>query len=713
MDTPVHHSPVRHNAISGQAHGPVLQAGAIHGGVHLHQAPHVTPRSVPRQLKPPVAHFTNRRRELATMGRIAAADTDTHPVLVVLYGTGGVGKTGLALQWLHQAADSYPDGQLYADLATGPERGPMAAISVLTHFLRALGVPGEHIPVCADDAAALFRTVTAGRRIAVLLDNAVSAAQVQALLPSSPASTVVVTTRWRLAGLAMAGAAFVPVQPLPRPEGAQLLARMLGADRTQTQSEAVAGLVDLCAGLPIALSIAGAQLAVRPEWPVSQLVQQLADERRRLTTLAMEGTALVDIFNLSYRYLSSEAARAYRLLGLLPGPDFSIEAAAAVIQQPVEETRYVVAGLVDACLLEETNGASRYRFHDLVRLHAREHAGADGGEAVRHRVVGRLLEHYLVLSRAASQAVAPLEWHLAPAVDPHESAALPDVTGQRGLQLLERDLPNLMAALEAGAECGLDQPVWQLAEAMWPLFLLRKHFPEWMATYRLGIEAATRCGDHAARSRMHHHLGFAHHNLGRADEALQHGEAALAAARGAGHDQATAEAVSLIGMAHRSAGRPHDAIGVLREAVELDHRAGRVRGEALGLRRLGQALVDAGMPHEAIGQLERSRDLAASLPDSMVQAMTMVWLADALTRTGRAAEAAGTAREALEVLRYSGSDQYQAQALMVAGEAAEQMQETETARQLLRQARAFYKAAGALDLRRVDHALGRVEAAQP
>ncbi|MGW5018373.1 ATP-binding protein [Streptomyces cacaoi] len=702
---------------SAQIQGAVVQTGPVHGGVHLHQPSRPdesTHRGVPHQLKPCPGNFTDRERELREMDRIADARTDgAGPALIVLFGIGGVGKTALSLRWLHQVSHCYPDGQLYADLATGPGRSPSAASSVLAGFLRALGIDSEHIPVDVDQAAALFRSTTAHKRILILLDNAVSAAQVRTLLPSSPTSAVVVTTRWRLSGLALEGAAFVPVMPLPQQAGRELLVRTLGVDRATAEAEAVAGLVGLCAGLPIALSIAAARLVARPEWPVSRVVRELSDEQRRLKALAMEEVTILSVFDLSYDGLSTGAARAYRRLGLVPGPDFSIESAAAVVQEPVEDAALLVDNLVDASLLEE-HGPDRYRFHDLVRLHARRHAEVEDGDVTRRCVVARLLEYYLLLGRAVDRAVTPLEWHLAPAGRSHEP--VPEFTpvpefadGQEALQLLERELPNLMAALEAGHECGLDQPVWQLAEAMWSLFLLRKHFPEWMVAYRLGIEAAARCGDHAAHSRMHHHLGFAHHNLGRADEALQHGNAALAAARRAGHEQAEAEALSLVGMAHRSRGRPHDAIGVLREAVELDHRAGRVRGEALGLRRLGQALVAAGMPGEAIGRLERSRDLAESLSDDNVRAMTLVWLADALTRTGRAAEATATAREALEVVRTSGSDQYQAQALMVWGEAAEQLEDLTTARRLIQQARAHYLAAGAPDLRRVDQALARME----
>ncbi|WP_206321957.1 tetratricopeptide repeat protein [Streptomyces sp. HNM0575] len=712
-----HHQAVLHetnNSIAGSAHvhGPSLQAGSIHGDVHVHHAELAALRQklVPRQLRPAPAHFTNRAAELLALDRITGSHQENRPVLAVISGPGGVGKTTLALRWLHDVADRYPDGQLYVDLASDPAGVPEPTDSVLGGFLRALGVEGGKVPAEAEEAASLFRSITARSRLSILLDNAVSAAQVRSLLPSSAMSTVVVTTRWRLGGLARDGAEFLPVTPLPKQAGRELLTSTVGKRRTSAEAEAVAGLVRLCAGLPLALSIVGARLVMRPQWSIARVERELKDEQRRLQGLAMEDVSILSVFDFSYDGLPPDAARAYRWLGLHPGPDLALEAAAAALELPEDDAIALLESLVDASVLEP-GGSGRYRFHDLIRLHARQRAETRDGATARDGVIQRLLEYHLALATEVDHVVTPLEWQLGPV---HRAADSRTTfrTGREALKVLEGELPNLMALMRAGHERHFDSLVWQLAEAMWSFFLHRKHFPDWMAAYRLGIKAASRCADPAALSRMHHHLGFAFHNLGRREEALEQGLSSLDSAREARHERAETEALGLVGMAYRSQGRFDEAVGVLRQAVALDHRAERVRGEALGRRRLGQALLAAGRTYEAIDQLVRGRDLAESLSDQKVKAMTMVWLADAYRRAGRAGEAVTIARAAWPLIDDSGSSQYRAQVLMVWGEAAEALGELATAHGLIGRSRGFYRQAGAPDLGRVDRALARIEAQQ-
>ena len=261
------------NAITGGVAGTSVQAGAIHGSVHFHHDAAGGIPAIPRQLRPPPAHFTGRGRELAELDRIAGVRERDGPALVVISGPGGVGKSALALRWLHGVIDHYPDCQLYVDLAAG-----QPLISVLGGFLRALGIAAERVPVEVGEAASLFRSLTAGKRIAVLIDNAGSAAQVRTLLPASALSVVVVATRWRLGGLVMDGAAFLPVGPLPAAAGAELLERAVGGSRLAHEPDAVARLVELCGGLPLALAIVGARLAMRPDRPIAGVAQELTDE---------------------------------------------------------------------------------------------------------------------------------------------------------------------------------------------------------------------------------------------------------------------------------------------------------------------------------------------------------------------------------------------------------------------------------------------------
>lgn len=696
------------NTVSGGSLGANVQAGTIHGGVHVH--PPADSRLVPRQLPPVPVYFTNRTVEARLLDEAWGGWREGAPAVALLSGPGGAGKTALASSWGGRAADRFPDGQLYADLGGfGPGR-PVEPEQVLSSFLRALGVAPERVPVELTEQASLFRSMTARSRLLVLLDNATSAAQVAPLVPGSAECMVLVTSRLRLAGVLARGAALVEVAALSQEHAMELLVRAVGRPVADSEEQEVGDLARLCGRLPIALCVAGARLASRPRWPVGRVVRDLTDEQRRLAALSMdESVSVTSVFDVSYEGLSAPQARAYRLLALHPGPDFGLGAAAAVMELPVEEATEVLESLVDASVLED-RGIDRYRFHDLIRLHARERAAEHDGDAGARAVVERVAEHYLTVVVAADRTVNPGEWHVGPAYGRDGAAGPVFATGIEALDSLESELPNLMAVLRSATDFGLDQLVWQLCEAMYSLFLYRKHFQDWIAAYGMGIEAADRCGDEAAKSRMHHRRGTAFHNLLREEEALGEGRAALAAARAAGHGPAESAALQLVGMAARGLGRFDEAIGTLRQAVEVDRRAGEVRSEALSGRLLGSAHHAAGHTAAAVEALERSCELAAGLDDAPVLAMSRVYLAEALTRADRASEAVQLAREAWAVMEDSGSSQYRARIMMAWGRAAEGLGDLTTARECLLRALDYFTEAGVPDLRPAQEALSRVDA---
>ncbi|MFJ6797657.1 ATP-binding protein [Streptomyces sp. NPDC091268] len=685
-----------------------VQAGTIHGGVHVHHQP--PPRVVPRQLPPVPAHFTNRTAEAGLLDEAWQGRREGAPVVVLLSGPGGAGKTALASFWGGGSASRFPDGQLYADLGGFRPQQQVEPGRVLSGFLRAWGVAPEQIPVESDEKAALFRSLTAQSKLLVLLDNVTSAAQVAPLMPASADAMVLLTSRLRLPGVLARGGALVEVAALSQEHAVELLVRAVGRTRGDAEEEQVADLARLCARLPIALCVAGAQLASRPRWPIGRVVRQLADEKSRLAALsADEGVSVTSVFDVSYESLSEQQARAYRWLALHPGPDFGLRVAAAVLELPVEETAEVLESLVDASVLED-HGADRYRFHDLVRLHAQACAAAEDGEGTARAVLRRVAEHYLTMAVAADRTVMAGEWHVGPAFGRDAEGEVLFATTLEALDGLEAELPNLMAVLRAAYEHGVDRLVWQLCEAMYALFLYRKHFEDWIAAYGMGIEAAVRCGDDAAKSRMHHRRGVAFHNLVREEEALEEGRAALAAARAAGHALAESAALQLIGMSSRGLGRFGEAIEALGQAVELDRRAGQVRSEALAQRLLGSAHHAAGHVDRAVDALDRACELAAGLSDPPVLAMSRVYLAEALTRAGRASEALELARAAWTVMEHSGSSQYRARIMMAWGQAAEGTGDLATAREHLVRARDFFTDAGVPNLRPVQEALSRVEA---
>src|SRR6266536_654060 len=305
----------------------------------------------------PSPYFTDRHRELGDLDQwlLDQPDHRTNRVMMIT-GTAGVGKTALARRWLHSLGDRFPDGELCADLRGYGADGPKAPGEILGQFLRVLGVPSERVPGSLDEQTALYRSLTASRRMLVLLDDAASTTQVRPLLPGSSDTVVVVTSRRRLGGLLAAGAALLPLGPLREPAAVELLARFIGTKRVDAERAAARALVQLCGCLPIALSV--------------------------------EDVSVRAAFDLSYQTLPADTARLYRTVGLLPGADFNRAVVAAAADLPIEEADRLLGMLVDASMLEE-RGEDSFGLHDLLHLHARLQAEASDPPAERQAVVRR------------------------------------------------------------------------------------------------------------------------------------------------------------------------------------------------------------------------------------------------------------------------------------------------------------------------------------
>ncbi|HEY5987816.1 MAG TPA: hypothetical protein VIV12_15790, partial [Streptosporangiaceae bacterium] len=486
-------SPAWRNELAGHVHGSAVQAGSIHGDVYFGAtAPGRMP--VPSQLPPPPAHFTDRSGELADLDRLMGENDPARPAtLVVVTGVGGVGKTSLATRWLHQGRKHFPDGQLYADLRGFGSGEPVRPADVLGRFMRALGVPPDRIPVGLAEQAPLYRSITAGRAIVTLLDNAASAAQVRVLLPGAGSSLVVVTTRRRLAGLALDGARFLDVSPLDEQAAVELFGRIAGVGRTQSQPGAARAVVRLCGLLPLAVCVAAARLAPYPTWPLQRAAEELAGEQHRPSALSVEDISVRTILDASYQALAPAVARAYRLLAQIPGPGFGPGAAAAALGCAPAEGGRLLSLLVEASLLEET-GQQSWRFHDLVRLHAREQAQTDPADD-RRAAVARIVDWYLRTAVAADLTVIPGRWHLGSGYERAQQEP-PAFSGPaQALDWLESELPGLLAALRLAHEEGMHDKAWQLCEALWGLFVYRRPYRDWLEAHALGLASARVCGD--------------------------------------------------------------------------------------------------------------------------------------------------------------------------------------------------------------------------
>jgi hypothetical protein len=659
------------NEISGTVTGPVLQAQSIVGDVHIDWGSS-TPTPIPAQLAPAPAVFVDREEEFARLDAVLAAADDTTgtPVLTVVTGLGGVGKSVLALKWLHQVRPRFPDGQLYAGLRESASGHPAAPGEILGRFLRALGTAAEHVPAGLAEQVALFRSVTAGRRFIILLDDAATAAQVRAVLPASGGSLVVVTTRHRLSGLVVDGARFIELEPFSRSAALGLLDRVLGADRVRAEKPAATRLVDLCGRLPIAVAASAARLALRPRWPIARLVGELADTRRRLSALSADADISPQaVFDVSYRVLAEEEAALYRRLGLHPGPAFGPQVAAAAGGLDHGEAYRILDALSGANLISEDD--DRYRFHDLLHLHAHAKAlEADPPEA-RTATFTRIAEWYLRAAIAADLVVIPRRPHFGPLYDtvPPGTAAFSGPA--EALDWLETELPNLRAVLAATHRTGMHETTWQMCESLWGLFINRKNYDAWLETHEMGLASARACGDRRAESCMLLALATAKLNVQEFDEAAALSLEAADLERSAGHRLGEASALNRLGVAYLGLGRPESAAEWFERARVIHESLPNPRGIALMTRMLGEAYRDMGRHEHAAGHLRAAYQMFRDLSEEYGQARTLSALGRTHLLSGRPEEAMVSLSEALRLAQRIGSHHETADVLMSLAQALE------------------------------------------
>jgi DNA-binding SARP family transcriptional activator len=454
---------------------------------------------VPRELPADVAGFTGRTGALKALDEMSSASSDiaAGPVVIsAIAGTAGVGKTAVAVHWAHRVADRFPDGQPYLNLRGYSSGEPMRAVEALAALLRSLGTLPERIPTEEDQAAALYRTVMADRRVLVVLDNARSVDQVRPLLPGSHGCLVLVTSRDRLAGLvARNGARQLSLDVLPPEEAFALLTRILGADRTAAEPAATAELARVCAYLPLALRIAAAHLSDRTDLVIAAYIAELADSDP-VTSLRVDGddeTAVRTALDRSYLSLPEPTRRMFRLLGVVPGPDFTAMAAAALAGSTVNDAAQHLRNLARAHLIDEYT-PGRYTFHDLLRVYARELAIAEKDCGHRTPVIERLLSYYLHSADSAVNTLYPERLSLPiPQVEPGVSA---EVFGDRhgALTWLASEQANLVAAVVHAADHGPLPFSWLLAVCLRRYFFQNRHTIDWMLTANAALRAAAKCG---------------------------------------------------------------------------------------------------------------------------------------------------------------------------------------------------------------------------
>ncbi|MGA5703317.1 ATP-binding protein [Peterkaempfera bronchialis] len=624
----------------------------------------------------------------------AQAEQRGSPALIVVSGLGGVGKTVLALSWLHGNRSRFPDGQLYADLGAQSPESPADPDQVLGGFLRALGVPPERIPRTPHERVGLYRSLTADRRMVVLLDDAVSAAQVRPLLPSGH-TVVVVTSRWRLPGLSVDGFSTLHLEPMELEDAVELLASTLDDDRVGREPTEARALVDLCAGLPLAVRVAGARLAARPQHAITTMVRALTEERGRLDVLAIRGDhAVRATLDLSYRGLPDHAALLYRRLGLHPGTDFRSGVATAVLAGSGPGDGDATASLdllIDASLLSD-EGGDRYRFHDLVRLHAAAQAEQDTPD-VRAAALRRILDHYLATATRAEEILEPHHRSLPRDLGPGPVAAEDfGDDGPGALKWLEVERLNLMAAVRCARRAGFPATAWQLVDAMWPLFIRRKYHEDWRAAHEEGLAAAQACGDPAAEARMLTSGGIGELDTGGHADALEKFSRAAAILRDTGDGLGFARTFNYRGLAYQGLGRLAEAARCFEQAVAECSRYGDARACGLARLNLAEVAIATDRYRDADAHASAAREILLEQQDPYNAARATVLLGRAQLALGRYDAAEGHLDRACADLSQLAARHEVARALEALGEVAERRGLPEVARTRYQEAVRLYDA---------------------
>lgn len=584
--------------------------------------------TVPRQLPASPGVFAGRTAQLARLdeqlGDAVHPDGAGSPVVISsIGGGGGVGKTWLALRWAHANADRFPDGQLYVNLrGFDPTAHPVGWPAAVRGLLEALGVEPARVPAEPEAQASLYRTLIAGRRMLVVLDDARDAATVIPLLPGTATSAVLVTSRRQLASLVTThGARPLPLDVLPDGEAHELIVRQLGAARVAGQPDAVADILRFCGGLPLALGIVAARAALRPDLALSSIAAELTTAASPLDVLDGDEmtTNLRVVLSSSVRALTPPSAEVFTLLGLAPGPDISRAAAASLTACTPDELRPLLRELVDAHLVQE-HVAGRYRMHDLVRVFAVERAAGD--PAVSRSALCRLVDHHLHTAHAAALLLSPQR-------DPLTlTPAAPGVTAERlddlaaALAWFTREHQVLLATIEHAGGNGLDAPTGQLSWTLATYFDRQGHWHDWATVARRAVESTRRLGDRPAQAQAHRLLAGACSNLGWYEEARSNLLAALDLFAALGDDEGRAHTHFDLSMLRDRQRQPREALPHARQSLALYERVGSPLKQAVALNAIGWYHSQLGEHHDAITFCRRALALSQQVGSAYGQANT-------------------------------------------------------------------------------------------
>ncbi|GGP69392.1 ATP-binding protein [Saccharothrix coeruleofusca] len=624
------------------------------GGVHFHgreRAEWVPPRQLPAD----VPGYVNRVDELARLDEFLAARHDPKsPAVCIVVGTAGVGKTALALHWAHRVAEHFPDGQLHVNLRGYDPGPPVTPAQALEHFLRAMRVPPEAVPADLEPRAAAYRTLLAGRRVLVVLDNAATVAQVRPLLPGTAGCLVLITSRSHLAGLvARDGAHRFGLGVLTEEQAVELLRGVTAGYRPPDTPEQLAELARLCARLPLALRVAAERAGSRPHTPLRELIEDLRDESTLWDALTPAGgddsDAVRTVFAWSYRALSAAASRLFRLLGLHPGAEFGVEAAAALAGADVRPVRRLLDDLVCAHLVEQVD-STHFQFHDLLRAYATDQAHREETPASAAAAVRRLLLWYAHTARAVSLLVSPSRRVPEP---PRADGVAPLAFTSRAeaVRWLEEERGNLVAATRAAEQAGMDDLAWLLPAVLAACYAGTNWFDDWLATGEIALRAARGSGDRAGEAAVLESLGTARVQRGELAAGVELHRAALAIREEIGDRTGQLASANALGLAFLRGHR-------LAEALAAFERARAIAVEQGGEYWLGVLACNTASARCLLGELEAAEELLRgalevfrATGERVREGNALHGLSRVLRERGRLAEASEAIGAALRIAR--------------------------------------------------------------
>ncbi|GII54401.1 SARP family transcriptional regulator [Planotetraspora thailandica] len=614
--------------------------------------------AVPRQLPATIADFTGRTEEVAeiksVLTGVGVAPFPGYAMpIVAICGRAGIGKSTLAIRVAHELHDVFPDGALYAELR-GDAAGDRTSWQ-LARFLRALGVAGNAIPDSLDERVELYRSCLAARRVLVVLDEVHDEEQVRPLLPGSPTCAVITTSRHTLTGLP--GAHHVDVEPFVPENSTEMLTKILGPKRVMAEADAVAELYRLCGGLPLALRITGARLAARKRWPISRLVDRLRDEVRRLDELEHRGWALRSSIDMTYQVLDEPAKRLFRLLAIIQAPDLPSWTAASLLDTDLAEAEEVLERLVDAQVLEVVDYPDarhlRYRFHDLIRVYAREQLLAVEPEHARSAALERVLGMWLALAEEAHRMEyggdftvihggAP-RWR-PPDVDLAEIVRVP-------MHWWDGERTSLVAAVLQAAEAGFDELCWDLALTCVTLFEAKAYFDDWRQVAEAAHEAVVRAGNVTGVAAMTYSMGTLHMFQGRLGQAEQNFRGAMELFEAQGDDHGYALVLRNCANVDGLRGDHTEMIAKYEQALRLLERVGDKIGAAHVMRTQAKHWLPLGEIERARALLDRALEICRAVHCVRVEAQVLHTFAELRVHTGELERARQELHRVLRIVR--------------------------------------------------------------